>query len=277
LNRLAGLLRTGYRAVAVMVHLLVGLSAAATLRTTRGRDWDRSDTGRRATRWWHRRLAAIIGLRVHRGGVPASGAVLVAANHVSWLDVIAIACVCPVHFVAKSEVRDWPLIGALSSLCGTVFVRRSSGGLAYSLETITRLLAEGQGVAVFPEGTTSVGDSVGPFRNAFFQAAVQAPAPVQPVALCYRTERGIDHAAAFIGDAGFVGHLLALIARRETRVSLHFCDPLASQRATRRDLAAQARQRIVEQLNGGVAESDVIGAAAPAAAATDARRRASAG
>lgn len=260
-----------------MVHVLVGMAAAMTLRAARGPGWDRVGAGRRAARWWHRRLAAIVGLRLDWNGIAPRGAALVAANHVSWLDAIAIGCVCPVRFIAKSDVRGWPLIGTLLSLCGTMFVRRSGGGLAYSLETVTGLLTEGQRVVVFPEGTTSVGDSVGPFRNAFFQAAVQTAAPVQPVALRYRNDRGIDRAAAFVGDAGFVGHLLAVIARRETRVTLHFCEPLTSRHAARRDLAALARQRIVEQLNGGPAESDATGAAAPPAVATDARRRVSAG
>lgn len=277
MNKLARLLLAGYRTAAVMIHVLAGLLAATTLRATRGRDWDRGGAGRRATRWWHRRLAAIIGLRVQWGGPPPRGATLVAANHVSWLDVIAIACVCPVRFVAKSEVRGWPLIGALASLCGTVFVRRSGGGLAYRVETVSGLLTAGQAVVVFPEGTTSAGDRVGPFRNAFFQAAVQAAAPVQPVALRYRHGRGTDRAAAFVGDAGFVGHLLALIARRETRVSIHFCESLPSRQVTRRELAARARQRIVEQLHGGAAQDDAVGAGATLAVATDARPRASTG
>lgn len=242
-------LRCTWRALAVIVHISTGLMLAASLRLVRGRHWHRSPMGERTVRWWMRRLCRIIGLRLRRRGSPLRSAHLVAANHVSWLDVVAIAAFQPTLFVAKSEVRDWPLLGALATLSGTVFIRRHRlSEVARTVDRITELLLDGQTVTVFPEASTSEGDSVAAFHGAPFQSAIGAEVPVQAVSIRYLQAGTLDRQAAFVGDDTFVLHLLRLLARPSTSVELHFCQPLGAPHQERRLLAMRTRELIVHSL-----------------------------
>jgi 1-acyl-sn-glycerol-3-phosphate acyltransferase len=131
---------------------------------------------------------------VWRGPAPRPGSLLV-ANHVSWLDVVALLAVTPVRLVAKHDVRAWPAVGALAARTGSIFVDRTRPKrLPATVAEVTAMLRSGRSVAVFPEGTTFCGAERGRFRPAVFQAAVDAGAPVVPVAIRY----GSAH-AAFVG------------------------------------------------------------------------------
>lgn len=160
----------------------------------------------RIQRRWALGLVAATGLRLRRSGPPAppapAGGVLVVANHVSWLDVLALHAVAPVRMLAKREVRTWPLIGAMAARVGTVFLDRERlHQLPGAVAGLADALADGTAVGVFAEGTTRCGRELGPFRPAAFQAAIDAGVPVQPVALAYRCGAGAtDHSAAFVGD-----------------------------------------------------------------------------
>ncbi|GIG85945.1 lysophospholipid acyltransferase family protein [Plantactinospora endophytica] len=147
-----------------------------------------------AGRAWARAVLRAGGIRLDvRGRPPERGALLV-ANHVSWLDVVTILAVTPARMLAKHEVRDWPLIGPLAALGGTIFIDRTRPRtLPETVAEVAEVLRADGVVAVFPEGTTWCGvpgdcDSVVRFRPAMFQAAVDAAAPVVPVRLGYRIE-----------------------------------------------------------------------------------------
>lgn len=152
--------------------------------------------GRAAVRTVCRGLLAALGVRLMwRGPVPRPGSLLV-ANHVSWLDVVALLAVTPVRLVAKREVRGWPAVGALAAVTGSIFVDRSRPKrLPATVAEVTAALRAGRSVAVFPEGTTFCGAEQGRFRPAVFQAAVDAGAPVVPISIRYASPT-----AAFVGD-----------------------------------------------------------------------------
>jgi 1-acyl-sn-glycerol-3-phosphate acyltransferase len=143
-----------------------------------------------------RGILAALGVKlVWRGPAPRPGSLLV-ANHVSWLDVVALLAVTPVRLVAKHDVRAWPGIGVLAALTGTIFVDRSRPKrLPGTVAEVGVALRAGRSVAVFPEGTTFCGAERGRFRPAMFQAAVDAGAPVMPVTIRYGSPD-----AAFVGD-----------------------------------------------------------------------------
>jgi 1-acyl-sn-glycerol-3-phosphate acyltransferase len=151
---------------------------------------------RAAVRTMARGLLAALGVRlVWRGPAPRPGSLLV-ANHVSWLDVVALLAVTPVRLVAKREVRAWPAVGALAAVAGSIFLDRSRPkSLPTTVTEITVALRAGRSVAVFPEGTTFCGAERGRFRPAVFQAAVDAGAPVVPISIRYASPT-----AAFVGD-----------------------------------------------------------------------------
>lgn len=187
-----------------------------------------------------------LGARLCIGGAaPASGALIV-ANHVSWLDILAIASHAPASFVAKSEVRDWPAVGWLAARAETLFLKRSSGrSLLRAKNRIAALLLPGRNVALFPEGTTSNGSGVLPFRSGLLQAAVDGGRPVQPVAIAYYGDDGTPSTdAAFIDGMTLWQSVSAICRSGRITVRLAFAAPLASAGRTRKELAREARDTI---------------------------------
>lgn len=158
-----------------------------------------------------RGVLAAAGVRVEVVGPRrfAAGGVLVVANHVSWIEVLALSAVQPLRMVAKSEIRAWPLFGPVAAALGAVFVDRGRlRSLPDSVAGIRRALTAGDPVGAFPEGTTWCGTAGGPFRRAVFQAAIEARTPVQPVAVTLRTRDGRrTPAAVFVGDQTLLASL----------------------------------------------------------------------
>jgi 1-acyl-sn-glycerol-3-phosphate acyltransferase len=141
--------------------------------------------------------------------------VLVVANHLSWIDVVAFGAAEPVRMLSKQEVADWPLLGGLARRCGTLFVdRRGLHGLPTVVAETAGALRAGAVVGVFPEGTTWCGSASGPFRRAAFQAALDAGVPVRPVRITLELPGGRPTTAgAFVGDETLwdsVGRVLRL-------------------------------------------------------------------
>ncbi|KOV64651.1 lysophospholipid acyltransferase family protein [Streptomyces sp. MMG1121] len=162
--------------------------------------------GRLPAEWvrrWCRAIVRAIGVRVRLTGAPApAGGLLLVANHVSWLDIPLLTAVRPARMLAKTEIRQWPVAGALVARGGALFIERDR--LRALPETVARIagaLGAGAAVAAFPEGSTWCGRAQGRFHRAVFQAALDAGVPVQPVSLRYRQEGGgPGTAAAFVGE-----------------------------------------------------------------------------
>jgi len=243
-------LRAASRATFLVAHLGSGLLQALYLGLRDGRNWHESATGQATIQRWMQRLTRILALRISVPERPLPVPAMIVANHISWLDIIALASVRPTRFLAKDTVRRWPLIGALAALSGTLFIRRgAASALRESNDRLCRSLRIRQQVAIFPEGTTSDGRAVGPFHSALFEAARRAYCPIQPLAIRYRNANGaIDtRAAPYVEKDIFVLHLWRILSRRETRVELHFLPPISS-RESRRELARQSRALIVANL-----------------------------
>jgi 1-acyl-sn-glycerol-3-phosphate acyltransferase len=133
---------------------------------------------------WARGMLAIIGIEVRVKGHPAPGPVLMAANHISWLDILVMHAACHCRFVAKSEIQGWPLVGVLTTGGGSLYIERSSNRDAMRLvHQMAAALQQGQVLAVFPEGGTGDGVTLRPFHANLLQAAISAGAPIQPIAL----------------------------------------------------------------------------------------------
>jgi 1-acyl-sn-glycerol-3-phosphate acyltransferase len=195
----------------------------------------------RSAAFWARAMLRAIGVRVSVGGrIPHRRALLV-ANHVSWLDIVAILAVAPSRIVAKHEVRRWPLVGAMAVAAGTIFVDRSRPRtLPATVGEVAAALRTDRTVAVFPEGTTGCGEAVGPFRPAMFQAAIDAGAVVVPLTLRYD-----QAAAAFVGDDSLYASLRRILALRHLTVSVTASPALyPGDAATRRRLATVARMAV---------------------------------
>nr|WP_188266265.1 MULTISPECIES: lysophospholipid acyltransferase family protein [unclassified Streptomyces] len=193
-------------------------------------------------RHWTRAVVRAFGVRVRYEGTAAAGPLLVAANHVSWLDIPLVAGVLPGRMVAKTEVRGWPVLGLLAALGGTVFLDRDRlRALPATVRTMAGVLADGGRVVVFPEGSTWCGRAGGRFRPAAFQAVLDAGATVQPV----RLEYAPTDAAAYVGADSLGASMWRVVTTRHITAVVRLRDPLPAFRHPDRGALAAAAQRAV--------------------------------
>jgi 1-acyl-sn-glycerol-3-phosphate acyltransferase len=212
-------------------HFALGAAAAAVF----GRR-----LGPRLLRPWLRAAAAILNLRVRVLGTPTPAPALYAANHVSWLEVVALGSLVPAAFVAKDEVRRWPVVGRLADASGALFLRRGSAQAASRAVTaVVECLAAGGRVAAFPEGTSTAGADVLPFKHSLFEAAARLGCDVQPVTVHYPPRSGRRPVAPFIGDDEFLPHLLRVLAEPAIELELVFAPAISAHGRDRAELAAE--------------------------------------
>ena len=211
----------------------------------------------------------VSGARVRIAGVPLKRDVFYIANHVSWIDIPAIAGASGTAFVAKAEIRDAPVVGWLSSLNRTVFVEREDRlGVAGQINALRETLAENWSVTVFPEGTTEDGRSLLPFKTSMLKV-LEPPPPgvmVQPVLVDYG-DVGIE--IGWLGDESGKDNAARVLARRGSfPVVVHFLEPFHPRDFPgRKAIAAESRRRIE------VALADLLGHPVPAFAGHDAWAR----
>jgi 1-acyl-sn-glycerol-3-phosphate acyltransferase len=197
---------------------------------------------------WSVRVLRALGIRLHSSGTPSAAPLLVVANHVSWLDILAINAVHPVRFVSKADVRAWPVIGWLVACAGTLFIERERKRDALRVvHQVAKTLKAGEVVALFPEGTTSDGRSLLPFHANLLQAAVSTGTPVQPVFLRFAdASHPFSQAAAYVGDTTLVQSLWWIVTARELRAHLVWLSVEPSAGVERRVLSERLRERIVQ-------------------------------
>jgi 1-acyl-sn-glycerol-3-phosphate acyltransferase len=205
---------------------------------------------------WSRGLCALLGIRVTAQGsprtAPARAPVLIAANHIGYLDVIILASISPALFVSKSELAGWPVLGKLARSVDTLFLDRNRARAVTEVAAgMVGHFAAGERVILFPEGTTTQGNTVGPFHSALFEPALRAGVPVQGAALRYAPRSSADPAdmAAWVGDASFVPHLYSLFRGGGLAVAVTFQEERVPA-TDRRETAEAVRAWIVDTLEG---------------------------
>jgi lyso-ornithine lipid O-acyltransferase len=191
-------------------------------------------------------LAYAAGLRVDLAGERPERSALLVANHISWTDILVLGGATRTAFVARADVREWPLLGFLARLNATIFIERTA-----------RLEVRDQGVSVrnglrrgrvllFPEGTTGAGRDVLPFRSALFMAA--ADRAIQPFALSYAPRDGDLAGFAWDGDKPFFPHLIYVIASGGALCRVVMLPPIPPLHGDRKTRAAEARRMICAAL-----------------------------
>jgi 1-acyl-sn-glycerol-3-phosphate acyltransferase len=234
----------------LLVHILVAIFKLAVMAPR----WSDAQRVQEITSW-SRSVFALLGVRLVVRGVPERRAgTLYAGNHVSWLDIYALLATTDLRFVAKTEVRDWPLIGWLASRLGTLFITRDRRGEAYSTAfAMAGLLRAGHKICMFPEGTTTDGHTLRPFRAALFDSAAEGRAVVQPFAIRYLGEDGrLTAAAAFVGDTSIATSLRTLLGHRNVTCELVLLPPIATAGMGRRALALAVEEAVRSYLDVGV-------------------------
>ena len=196
---------------------------------------------------WAARLA---GARVTRVGTPLKRDVFYISNHLSWIDILGIAGQSGTAFVAKQEIRDAPIVGWLSTLNRTVFVKRENRlGVAEQINLLRDALQDNWSVTVFPEGTTTDGQSLLPFKTPMLRV-LEPPPPgvmVQPVLLDYGA---VAEEIGWIGEESGVNNAKRLLARKGSfALKVHFLEPFyPADFAGRKAIGAESRRRIEEAL-----------------------------
>lgn len=238
-----GKVRQVWRAVTAVTAILCGVwIAAALLLPSRQRE--------SVVRLWFHAVLRAFGVRLEIHGArrfqanPGRG-VLVASNHVSWLDELAIDSVQPIRIVAKKDIKDWPVLGRIITAAGTVFLDREKlRELPQTVNELATTLRNGSAVGIHAEGTTWCGLASGHYKPALFQAALDAGVPVRPIVLRYRIGGRPTTQPAFVGSDTLVDSIRRVLKVKGLVVEVHVLDEIAPGRArTRRELAKLAEEQ----------------------------------
>jgi len=239
------------RLVALLCHLVLGLATGLLVFS-----WQTQRQRNPIIRAWSRALVTICGARLQVDRVALDSALapgdragngrLLLANHISWIDIFALHAVLPGRFVAKSEIRGWPVLGWLVSLSGTLYVERGRRHAVASINhRVASLLRAGEVVSVFPEGTTTDGTELLPFHSNLIAPAFEAGCDVWPVALRYSEAGAPSRAPAFVGDLGLVGSLWNILTARDLAVHVALLAPIGTVADRNRHHIAQAAQNAI--------------------------------
>ena len=205
---------------------------------------------------WALGALRILGLRLDRRGTPMRHPGVIVANHASWLDIVVLMRATRVFFVSKAEVEGWPAIGWIARTIGTIFIERRPAEARRQTEALRRRLRRGDRLCLFPEGTSTDGRRVLPFKSALFAVLYDPELAgalwVQPVSLVYRPPAGQPpEFYAWWGDMDFGAHLLAVLARPGGgRVEVIFHPPLRPAASPDRKALAEAAAAAVRAGHG---------------------------
>ncbi|MES2939913.1 MAG: lysophospholipid acyltransferase family protein [Pseudomonadota bacterium] len=203
---------------------------------------------------WSVKMLRILGVRLRVHGRPvAAGPVLLVANHISWLDILAMHAARYCRFVSKADIQRWPLVGTLATGAGTLYIQREKRRDALRVvHSMTQSLQAGDVVAVFPEGTTGDGTALLPFHGNLIQAALAADAPVQPLGLRYVDAASGEpsFAARYIAQDTLIGSAWRLLRSAPIEAVVAFGEPHGAEGRDRRQWAHDLQAQ-VEALRRG--------------------------
>lgn len=200
--------------------------------------------------WLHRscrRYVELLHIDLEVIGTPPQGGLMV-SNHMGYVDIIVLCAVTPCVFISKSDVKRWPIFGYFAGLGGTLFVNREKrsdvGRLADEMRAI---LNSGAHLALFPEGTSSGGDSVLPFKSALLEPITQIDLPVTPACVVYSLPPGhgkVSEEVAYWADMTLAPHLLNIFSKERIGAKVIFGEPRVH-KADRKQLAKELHAEVL--------------------------------
>lgn len=204
-------------------------------------------------RAWGRGIARLVGLRIEVRGTPPEPPFLLVCNHLGYLDIVTLMAATPGVFVSRADVAGWPVLGRLARSADTIFIDRSlKRDVARVNALIAAVLEQGRGLIMFPEGTSTGGDDVLPFRSSLLQPAANLDLPVSWASLGYSTPVGAppaSEAVAWWGEMTFGGHFWRLLGLGRVDARLHFGDE-AVRGGSRHELARALHEQVAGALPG---------------------------
>ena len=200
---------------------------------------------------WSKQLLAIFRLKhrvLNAELLPQRGGYLIAANHISWIDIASIQSFLPCRFVAKSEVADWPVFGWMAEQIGTVFIRRESKRHGKEIANQLETLLPNEPICIFPEGTSTAGDRVLPFRPNLFESAAQTQVQTFPMTIRYLDQDNqYSDATAFIGEMTLIDSIIKMLRTKSITVELIF-GPSPAIELDRKALAQYCEEQVRSQI-----------------------------
>lgn len=237
-----------YRILRIVMHILYGLSVGALILKRLDQDQRHLIIKR-----WSETLLNILNVKLTVEGSPPNqklcNAIFV-GNHISWLDIYALNSVHPVRFIAKSEVGRWPILGWLARQANTMFIERAQKKDAQRVTIqATESLSKGDCLCYFPEGTTSDGTELLPFKSSLMQASINANAEVWPLAIHYPNKDGSPNVRmAFVGETTFIESIWQIISLHQSEVKLYFLPSINPNGYERRELTQHIKSAIAAHL-----------------------------
>ncbi len=253
-----------YRISRIFIHTIVGLTLVAVVLPLISKP-----TNYKLIQWWCGGLLRAFNIKVLLYGKlppPDTSRTMFVANHISWSDIHALNSVIPLRFIAKSDIKSWPVFGYLARNSNAIFIDRAKRQEAGRLVELTKdSLLAADNVCFFPEGTTSDGtgtDGTGinsnrpqdppvlAFKSSVLQAVIDAKAQIWPIAIRYSHPDGsINTQMAYAGDTTLIESMQNILNQKNPTVDLHFLTPIQASGENRRDLSQAAYDAIVAKLN----------------------------
>ncbi len=204
----------------------------------------------RAISRWSASLLNLLNIRVIAEGVVPQQALrntMFVANHISWVDIHALNSVHTTRFIAKSEIRQWPIFGFFATRVNTLFIDREKRHEAGKIvDTTRKALQAGDCICFFPEGTTTDGTEIKPFKSSLLQAAIDAKSEVRPFSIHYPdAEDGINTEMSYWGEMSLIESMRNVIRQRQATVVLRFAEPINAANYDRRNLTSMTRKIII--------------------------------
>jgi 1-acyl-sn-glycerol-3-phosphate acyltransferase len=242
-----------WRVSRIIAHTLLGLSIAVLMLPFASKT-----THAKIVRWWCKHLLGAFNIQVRCSGfVPDPNVTqrntMFVGNHISWSDIHALNSIVPLRFIAKSDIRQWPIFGYLAEKNNTLFIDRSNKRDAKrTIESAVASLNAGDNLCFFPEGTTTDGTTIQPFKTSLIQAAIEAKSTIWPVAIFYPNEQGkANTKAAYADDTTLQASMQNILAQQQPVIELHFLKPISPEQVAafdRRNLTIHIEQLIRNQL-----------------------------
>ena len=244
----ASLIAQIFRITRVFFHTIIGLIIASVFLP-----FLTKNSKLALIKWWCGGLLRAFHIKVVTfGDLPpnTTSGVMFVANHISWSDIHALNSKITLRFIAKAEIKSWPIFGYLASKANPLFIDRSKKQVAAKIVNVTAAsLVAGDNLCFFPEGTTTDGKQVLPFKSSVLQAAIAANSTIWPVAIRYVNSDGsINTNMAYAGETGLIESMLEVIKQKSAVVELHFLSPIDTTGKDRRQLTQAAYDAIVAKL-----------------------------
>lgn len=244
-------LRLWFRLTRLAAVVTLGVVLAVWLKARSTLGFSPSPEARqRLCQWFFVRLSSALPFEVRLLGERPDRPMLWLANHLSWTDIPLLGMLSPMSFLAKGEVRQWPLLGWLAAEAGTAFIQRGAGESRQLNEQLAAHLQGSRNVLIFPEGTTTDGSHLRPFYPRLLACAIDTGTAIQPVSIRYLRDGQSDLITPFIGDDDLLSHLFRLLAEDTATVEIHLLESIESRGMDRSGLSHSCHRAISEALYG---------------------------